>query len=81
MIKRELARVIKQSVFMAIKSGRIPSFVMPKIKIDPRRARGYGDYSSPVALQIGKIAGVEPRKAAQTLQEFIMELAGNDYDP
>ena len=66
-IYHELADVVKNAVRIAQESGGLPAFDIPEIRIERPRDPAHGDYASPIAMQLARLARMAPLKIAQAI--------------
>ncbi|MGW5432350.1 arginine--tRNA ligase [Streptomyces sp. NPDC004059] len=76
MTPADLAAVVSDSIHTAIQSGRISAEVPEEIRVERPRHRGHGDYSTNVALQLAKSAGMPARAVAQVLAPLVSAATG-----
>ncbi|MCA9994836.1 MAG: arginine--tRNA ligase [Anaerolineales bacterium] len=66
-LHHELETAVFQAIQNAQKAGDIPSFDIPELKIERPREASHGDYASPVALGLARLARMAPLKIAQAI--------------
>jgi len=71
MSKTELKDFVIKAVKAAQKEGELPLFDMPEALIEFPEREEHGDYSTNIALLIGKETGREPMEAAGILLKFL----------
>ncbi|MGW1910340.1 arginine--tRNA ligase [Streptomyces sp. NPDC002076] len=76
MTPADLAAVISDAVHTVIQSGRISAEVPEEIRVERPRHRGHGDYSTNVALQLAKPAGLPARAVAEALAPLVSAAGG-----
>ncbi|MEU2711446.1 arginine--tRNA ligase [Streptomyces sp. NPDC007205] len=76
MTPADLAAVISDGIHTAIHSGRISAQVPEEIRAERPRHRGHGDYSTSVALQLAKSAGLPARAVAEVLAPLVSAAPG-----
>ncbi|MGX1761423.1 arginine--tRNA ligase [Streptomyces lydicus] len=76
MTPEDLAVVISDGVHTAIRSGRLSAEVPEEIRVERPRHRSHGDYSTNVALQLAKSAGLPARTVAEMLAPLVSAAAG-----
>ncbi|MGV4988760.1 arginine--tRNA ligase [Streptomyces sp. NRAIS4] len=76
MTPADLAAVISDGIHTAIQSGRISAEVPEEIRVERPRHRDHGDYSTNVALQLAKSAGLPARAVAEALAPLVSAAAG-----
>ncbi|MFF4685075.1 arginine--tRNA ligase [Streptomyces sp. NPDC001307] len=76
MTPADLAAVVSDGIHTAIRSGRISAEVPEEIRVERPRHRGHGDYSTNVALQLAKSAGMPARAVAEVLAPLVSAATG-----
>ncbi|MET8807602.1 arginine--tRNA ligase [Streptomyces sp. NPDC004546] len=76
MTPADLAAVVSGGIHTAIQSGRISAEVPEEIRVERPRHRGHGDYSTNVALQLAKSAGMPARAVAEVLAPLVSAATG-----
>ncbi|WP_433455009.1 arginine--tRNA ligase [Streptomyces sp. CA-142005] len=76
MTPADLAAVVSDGIHTAIQSGRISAEVPEEIRVERPRHRGHGDYSTNVALQLAKSAGMPARAVAEVLAPLVSAATG-----
>lgn len=66
-LDHELETAVFQAIQTAQKAGDLPSFDIPELKIERPREANHGDYASPVALGLARLARMAPLKIAQAI--------------
>ncbi len=66
-IRQQIKAVVLNSINQAIKNEELPSLEIKDILIEVPREKGYGDFSTNVAMQITKIAKKAPRQIAEII--------------
>lgn len=66
-LDHELETAVFQAIQTAQKAGDLPSFDIPELKIERPREASHGDYASPVALGLARLARMAPLKIAQAI--------------
>jgi len=66
-IRQQIKDVVLSSIHNAIKNEELPSLEINDILIETPREKGYGDFSTNVAMQITKIAKKTPRQIADII--------------
>jgi len=77
----ELASLIRSTLLDAAAAGRIsidPAQVPDPVTVERPRVREHGDWSTNVAMQLGKKAGMAPREFAQILADDLAAADGID---
>jgi len=71
MVKKEIIKLIKQSIKKLQKENFFPSFRIPEVPVEFPEEKTYGDYASSIALQLAKIAKKEPIEIADVIKTEI----------
>ena len=74
-IKDQIKTTVKNAVKSAVAGGKLPGIDIPDISVEIPRDKEHGDFSTNLAMQFAKAAGVNPRKAAEEIIYFA-ELEG-----
>jgi arginyl-tRNA synthetase len=67
------ATLIKQAIESAQVAADLPEFAIPVIDVKPPKNASQGDYASPVALALAKIAGGKPLDIAEAIAKHMPE--------
>lgn len=73
-VQEELASEVKAAVAGAQASGALPSFEILEVRIERPRDPSFGDYASPIALQLARAARMAPLKIAQAIADHLPSL-------
>lgn len=65
------AEMITAAVRAAQSAGDLPAFELPMIDIKPPKNASQGDYGSPIALGLAKVAGMKPLDIANAIAKHI----------
>ena len=76
MTPEELSTAIRSTLTEAVASGELGVKVPAEVRVERPRNRDHGDWSTNVALQLAKGAGVPPRELATTLASRLGQVAG-----
>ncbi len=72
MLTREtIQKIVAKAIASAQKEGQLPSFVVPKIRIEHPTQATHGDYTTTIALQLAKIVGKNSRDVAAIIVQQI----------
>ena len=80
-IEYEIASIVTDAINKAQAAGALPVFDVPEVTIERPRELSFGDYATPIALKLARLARMAPIKIAQaiadhlTLPDFMMETA------
>lgn len=66
-IREQLFKVVKEAFVACEKKGSLPKIQIEDILIEIPRERGFGDFSTNIAMQVSKQAKMPPRKTAELL--------------
>jgi hypothetical protein len=66
-LHHQLAATVETAVFQAQQAGDLPPFDIPDIPIEQPRDPSHGDYASPIAMQLARLARMAPLKIAQAI--------------
>ncbi len=67
MTPEQLADAIRGALQQAIEAGDVPTCTAAEVRVERPRSRDHGDWSSNIALQLSKQAGMPPRAVAGVL--------------
>jgi len=70
----QLVAEIQAAIESAQTAGDLPAFVIPEILVEKPRETVNGDYATPVALRLAKVARQAPLKIAQTIVNHLQAL-------
>ncbi|WP_299441173.1 arginine--tRNA ligase [uncultured Phycicoccus sp.] len=76
MTPEQLAAAIRGALQSAVDSGDLAVPVPDEVRVERPRNRDHGDWSTNIALQLAKGAGVPPRELAQVLAARVAALEG-----
>ncbi|HBR01116.1 MAG TPA: arginine--tRNA ligase [Ruminiclostridium sp.] len=66
-IREQVVSVTNKAFLSCEKKGSIPGITLPEMSIETPRERGFGDFSTNIAMQVAKQAKLPPRKLAELL--------------
>jgi arginyl-tRNA synthetase len=72
----QLVEAIRSALAAAVDAGELAVDVPAEIPLDRPRSREHGDYATPVALKLAKIAGRPPREIAGVISKYLAGTAG-----
>jgi arginyl-tRNA synthetase len=72
----ELSTAIRACLEAAVAAGDLPVSVPEEIRVERPRQREHGDWSTNIALQLAKPAGLKPRAVAELLAARLVDLPG-----
>ena len=76
MTPEELSLAIRTAVTEAVDAGALTATVPAEVRVERPKNRDHGDWSTNIALQLAKGAGMPPRDVAATLAERLRQLPG-----
>ena len=76
MTPEQLSAAIRGALVSAVDSGDLAVTVPADVRVERPRNRDHGDWSTNIALQLAKPAGISPRDLATTLAERLRGLDG-----
>ena len=74
----QLVDAVRQALQAAVSAGELTVAVPEEITLDRPRSRDHGDYATPVALKLAKIAGRPPREIAAVIGRYLEQVPGID---
>ena len=66
-IREEIISVVKKAFVECEKKGSLPHIDLPEMLVEVPRERGFGDFSTNIAMQVARQAKLPPRKTAEIL--------------
>ena len=76
MTPEQLAAAIRGALVSAVDSGDLAVTVPAEVRVERPRNRDHGDWSTNIALQLAKPAGISPRDLALSLADRLRSLDG-----
>ena len=76
-IKELLYELIENAIYEAVKSGELPEIQHPKIKIEYPKEAKFGDYSTPIALELAKLLKRSPMEIGEIIKNKLLSLNSN----
>ncbi len=76
MIKDELVQLIQKAIKKAQRKGDLPRFEVPPVPLEHPKQADWGDYATPICMQLAPLARMAPIKIAETV---VRRLAEADY--
>ncbi len=76
MTPEQLAAAIRAALQSAVDAGELPVTVPAEVRVERPRNRDHGDWSTNLALQLAKEAGVPPREVASLLADRVGDIQG-----
>ena len=72
----DLSAAIRAALTDAVAAGRLSVPVPTEVRVERPRSREHGDWSTNIALQLAKAAGLPPREVAEILAQRLRDAAG-----
>ncbi|MCX7773990.1 MAG: arginine--tRNA ligase [Clostridia bacterium] len=66
-IRKQIVSSTKDAFLACEKKGTLPAIELPEMVVEVPRERGFGDFSTNIAMQVAKQAKLAPRKTAELL--------------
>lgn len=76
MTPEELSSAIRAALLEAVAAGDLAADVPPEVRVERPRNRDHGDWSTNIALQLAKAAGMPPRDLATSLASRLGRVEG-----
>jgi arginyl-tRNA synthetase len=76
LIKDELVQLIQKAIKKAQRKGDLPKFEVPPVPVEHPNQADWGDYATPICMQLAPLARMAPVKIAETV---VRRLAKADY--
>ncbi len=76
MIKDDLAKLVEKAIKKAQRKGDLPKFKVPPVPLERPKQADWGDYATPVCMQLAPLARMAPVKIAEAV---VKHLAEADY--
>ncbi len=70
-VKQELILQVRAAIEKAQTAGDLPPFELPEVVIEKPRDESYGDYASPSAMKLARLAKMAPLKIAQIIVDHL----------
>jgi len=72
-VKEKISKLIEKSIKNLQKKDKLPFFKIPQIKIELKKEKEYGDFSTPLPLVLGKVLKKDPLKIANLIAKTIFQ--------
>jgi len=72
-VKEKISKLIEKSIKNLQKKDKLPFFKIPQIKIELKKEKEYGDFSTPLPLVLGKVLKKDPLKIANLIAKTISQ--------
>jgi arginyl-tRNA synthetase len=76
LIKDELLQLIQKAIKKAQRKGDLPKFEVPPVPVEHPKQADWGDYATPICMQLAPLARMAPVQIAETV---VRRLAKADY--
>ena len=76
MTPEELSAAVRACLAAAVEAGELSVPVPDEVRVERPRVREHGDWSTNVALQLAKPAGVPPRQVAEVIAGRLGDVPG-----
>jgi len=76
LIKDELTQLVQKAIKKAQRKGDLPGFEVPPVSVERPNRADWGDYATPVCMQLAPLARMAPVKIAETV---VRHLTKADY--
>jgi arginyl-tRNA synthetase len=76
MIRDDISKLLHKAIRKAQKSGDLREFDIPAIPVERPKGEGFGDFASPICLQLASLARMAPLRIAEIL---VGKLSKTDY--
>jgi arginyl-tRNA synthetase len=76
LIKDELIQLIQKAIKKAQRKGDLPKFEVPPVPVEHPNQADWGDYATPICMQLAPLARMAPVQIAETV---VKRLAKTDY--
>jgi arginyl-tRNA synthetase len=76
LLKDELVQLIQKAIKKAQRKGDLPKFEVPPVQVEHPKQADWGDYATPICMQLAPLARMAPVKIAETV---VKRLAEADY--
>ncbi|MCB9421623.1 MAG: arginine--tRNA ligase [Ardenticatenaceae bacterium] len=70
-IEHEIASVVTKAIENAQAAGALPVFDVPEVTIERPRELSFGDYATPMAMKLARLARMAPLKIAQIIVDYL----------
>ena len=76
MTPEQLAEAIRAALQVAVDDGDLTISAIPEVRVERPRSREHGDWSTNIALQLAKQAGMSARSVAEMLASRLLQVNG-----
>lgn len=67
LLNEDLAGHIRDAIARAQEDGSLPAFEIPEVPVEKPKQAAHGDYATPVAMQLARLARQAPQRIAETV--------------
>ncbi len=71
LLSKDLASRFRAAIAAAQAAGELPPFEVPDVPVERPKQAGFGDYATPVAMQLARLARQAPPAIAETMVRFL----------
>ncbi|MCL6430876.1 MAG: arginine--tRNA ligase [Anaerolineae bacterium] len=71
LLSKDLASRFRAALTAAQAAGELPAFEVAEVPVERPKQAGYGDYATPVAMQLARVARQAPLAIAETMARFL----------
>ena len=71
LLSKDLASRFRAAIAAAQAAGELPPFEVPDVPVERPKQAGFGDYATPVAMQLARLARQAPLAIAETMVRFL----------
>ncbi len=71
LLSKDLESRFRAALMAAQAAGELPAFEVPEVPVERPKQAGYGDYATPVAMQLARVARQAPLAIAETMVRFL----------
>ncbi len=71
LLNEDLALCLRAAIERAQQAGALPAFDIPVVPVDRPKQAAHGDYASPVAMQLARLARQAPLKIAEAVVAYL----------
>ena len=70
LLNEDLARLLGEAVARAQAAGALPAFEIPAVPVERPKQAAHGDYATPIAMQLARLARQAPLRIAETVVRY-----------
>jgi arginyl-tRNA synthetase len=72
-MRKNLVSLVAEAIVEAQRRGLLPQFEVPEVPLERPKQEEYGDYATPIAMQLARKAGMSPMKIAEAIASHLPE--------